>query len=606
MNQSDQTRLAIRRGLVRAVVASRGGGCRIVGGYSLGLASTMMRPSPYMWAAPLVLLAVAQRATAESDSGSSSSSSNGATYWKISNAGPLTGRPKMTELLMFSDVQCSVALAIDANGGWSSSACPANGCDLCSGHDGSNECRLLVDSDSTTGWQPAGNDGDSFAQGAVWVKIRFSSATAVRCIQLDNLGEGSNGANSWNGGLRAQSSNDGTTWMQLTRDDTASSSFGTSNANTFVVGQAPPYIPVKAAYWKISNAASIGDAAMEELSFYEDSGCTSPITIPANGGWSAATADANCAEADTACAPNCAAVANCELCSGYSVAGADARKCLRALDGATGAASRWRISNDVSTSKKAANGAAAGSVWMKIKFEAPTRVGCITFPDLGQRTFWSTAPDWSGGLRVETSDDGATWNAQPRDDGLSSTRGTANANTFVPKSMCHDGILSGLVCCPNSCGTCGGTGCSARDSSGSGGVGVALHNSCCVGEIEKSLKACTTSIHTGCVVPAPPPPPSPPPVAIATLNSQPLYSGMGTYGLTLLGGATGNLTVASVGDDQRIMVARERLGSFGASDFTVSITLKATDASPFPDTQYSAKTRTLVSPVPWLAPPSSC
>ena len=76
-------------------------------------------------------------------------------------------------------------------------------------------------------------------------------------------------------------------------------------------------------------------------------------------------------------------------------------------------------------------------------------------------------------------------------------------------SWCIDGVQYGNVCCPASCGTCGGPGCSSRP-------GGSL---CCYGTISSMAVPCTSPAQTACVIPSlplsPPPLPAPPPPPVS-------------------------------------------------------------------------------------------
>ena len=76
-------------------------------------------------------------------------------------------------------------------------------------------------------------------------------------------------------------------------------------------------------------------------------------------------------------------------------------------------------------------------------------------------------------------------------------------------SWCIDGVQNGNVCCPASCGTCGGPGCSSRP-------GGSL---CCYGTISSMAVPCTSPAQTACVIPSlplsPPPLPAPPPPPVS-------------------------------------------------------------------------------------------
>jgi len=52
------------------------------------------------------------------------------------------------------------------------------------------------------------------------------------------------------------------------------------------------------------------------------------------------------------------------------------------------------------------------------------------------------------------------------------------------------GIASGNVCCPKSCGTCGGAGCSTRPGRGS---------ACCTGKVSTAGKSCLVTAAAPCV-----------------------------------------------------------------------------------------------------------
>jgi hypothetical protein len=71
--------------------------------------------------------------------------------------------------------------------------------------------------------------------------------------------------------------------------------------------------------------------------------------------------------------------------------------------------------------------------------------------------------------------------------------GTANDYWLQPGALCSVGgsLRAGDVCCPASCGACGGRGCSGRP----GG-----RTKCCVPAIQKSGRACTSPEDTACVI----------------------------------------------------------------------------------------------------------
>ena len=80
------------------------------------------------------------------------------------------------------------------------------------------------------------------------------------------------------------------------------------------------------------------------------------------------------------------------------------------------------------------------------------------------------------------------------------------------EALCQEGIIRfdhsygpNAICCPSSCGTCGGAGCSTRD--GSGGT---VMQDCCCGTIYNDATECASSTDTGCRLALKPPPPSPP------------------------------------------------------------------------------------------------
>eukprot|EP00903_Cladosiphon_okamuranus_P011266 g10624.t1 len=70
------------------------------------------------------------------------------------------------------------------------------------------------------------------------------------------------------------------------------------------------------------------------------------------------------------------------------------------------------------------------------------------------------------------------------------------------------GILANDVCCPNSCGACGGSGCSGRD----GGDIFSGGEACCKGGVEKLDRICSSTVGAPCIVSDEPPPPTPAPV----------------------------------------------------------------------------------------------
>lgn len=66
--------------------------------------------------------------------------------------------------------------------------------------------------------------------------------------------------------------------------------------------------------------------------------------------------------------------------------------------------------------------------------------------------------------------------------------------SFVSSSLCSAGVLTpqASICCPKSCGTCGGPGCNEREGGGA---------NCCAGIIRNSNKTCESSGDVACNMP---------------------------------------------------------------------------------------------------------
>ena len=154
-------------------------------------------------------------------------------YLRVSNKGATSWRPAIKEVYLYSDTSCSSAVAIPANGGWddAATACPASGCDLCSGWDDyygnldGQGCQLAIDGDIDTRWRPSNYSGSGQT---VWAPrpsgptLRLPTVPTIACVQvLGNLGEESGGSNTWNGGLTLEASIDGVAFATLVRDDAA-------------------------------------------------------------------------------------------------------------------------------------------------------------------------------------------------------------------------------------------------------------------------------------------------------------------------------------------------------------------------------------------------
>ena len=128
------------------------------------------------------------------------------TYVKIANGGYTGWRPAITEVQLYSDTACTVSIAIPAEGGWDAAAtvCDAAGCDLCSGWDNvygvlaDKGPQLAFDGSTSTAWRPQCYPCNP---GAAWIKFRLSASTVVQCVKAANLGDGSGGGQSWDGGL---------------------------------------------------------------------------------------------------------------------------------------------------------------------------------------------------------------------------------------------------------------------------------------------------------------------------------------------------------------------------------------------------------------------
>ena len=70
----------------------------------------------------------------------------------------------------------------------------------------------------------------------------------------------------------------------------------------------------------------------------------------------------------------------------------------------------------------------------------------------------------------------------------------------IPDPLCENGIITGDICCLDTCGTCGGDNCSSRE----GG------DWCCTGTISNLERSCNNASAPCNISPPPPPPPGPP------------------------------------------------------------------------------------------------
>jgi len=184
--------------------------------------------------------------SAESSTREAEAPTTSYTYVKIANGGYTGWRPYITEVQLYSDTACTVSIAIPAEGGWDAAAtvCDAAGCDLCSGWDNvygvlaDKGPQLAFDGSTSTAWRPQCYPCNP---GAAWIKFRLSASTVVQCVKAANLGDGSGGGQSWDGGLEVSTSSDAANWQSMTRDAALSG----SDMNTFA-WQAPTDAPTDA------------------------------------------------------------------------------------------------------------------------------------------------------------------------------------------------------------------------------------------------------------------------------------------------------------------------------------------------------------------------
>ena len=196
-------------------------------------------------------------------------------YWRISNAANVPARPSVREVLLYTDAACTKSLSLPSDGGWTNapSACAASGCDLCSGWDASGSestdgCSRVMDGSTDNAWHPQDAVASSgiYAAGEIWLKLKFADApTMIGCVIVHGLGEQQPVAygESWSGGLRVESSSDGTTWTPQRRAP-HSDQVGTTDPDTFAVASPFTYkIEWETSYLNGWHFAPLGDATCD-------------------------------------------------------------------------------------------------------------------------------------------------------------------------------------------------------------------------------------------------------------------------------------------------------------------------------------------------------
>ena len=99
--------------------------------------------------------------------------------------------------------------------------------------------------------------------------------------------------------------------------------------------------------------------------------------------------------------------------------------------------------------------------------------------------------EYAGAMDMDSRPYGC-WYQPPSDDGATKAAMYWNVASAPTTSCCADGIANGDVCCPSSCGVCGGTDCSSH----TGGA------DCCTGPIKESGPSCVNETDVACVIPS--------------------------------------------------------------------------------------------------------
>ena len=126
--------------------------------------------------------------------------------YRISNNDYTGWRPNVESVELFSDTACSLRISpayIDESG------------------NNDVEGYVCFYSLVTTPWRPQCGTCDA---GEAWLK--FSTSEEVKCVIADNLGEGTAGGQSWNGGILLEIQNDDNSW---------STAISSSSGNTAIL-----------------------------------------------------------------------------------------------------------------------------------------------------------------------------------------------------------------------------------------------------------------------------------------------------------------------------------------------------------------------------------
>lgn len=105
-------------------------------------------------------------------------------YWEVSNRGSTGWRPSVGSLLAYANADCTDRVEVHHVGD--------------SGSNNNQPATLLFDDDDSTRWRPACHPcrkGEAY--------VRFTSSEEIRCVVINNLGEGSTNHDdtTWNGGV---------------------------------------------------------------------------------------------------------------------------------------------------------------------------------------------------------------------------------------------------------------------------------------------------------------------------------------------------------------------------------------------------------------------
>ena len=115
----------------------------------------------------------------------------------MTNNGKCSWRPRVQELRVYSDTSCTNPLNVHHVGQSGQR----------DGFDGS----FAFDNDDETSWRPDGNA--PYPANTIW--LSFSTSEEIKCVEADNLGEGTGSDQSWNHGIKVEVQNENGDWDLL-------------------------------------------------------------------------------------------------------------------------------------------------------------------------------------------------------------------------------------------------------------------------------------------------------------------------------------------------------------------------------------------------------